>query len=47
MTQTAIWRFDGWNANDQYLIALQDRITDVEGYQLDRWIKGVKGLCCA
>ena len=34
-TKTATWRFEGWALADQYLLALSDEVTDVDGNWLD------------
>jgi hypothetical protein len=34
-TYTATWRFEGWALGDQYLLALTEEVTDVEGNWLD------------
>lgn len=34
-TRTATWRYEGWALGDQYLLALADSVTDVEGNWLD------------
>jgi hypothetical protein len=35
LTHTATWRFEGWALSDNYLLYLQDSITDTEGNFLD------------
>jgi len=34
-TMTATWRFEDWNVADNYVISLDDAVTDVEGNALD------------
>jgi hypothetical protein len=35
LTHTATWRFEGWALGDQYVLALSEMITDVDGNWLD------------
>lgn len=34
-THTATWRYEGWALGDNYLLALSDKVTDVDGNWLD------------
>jgi hypothetical protein len=38
-THTASWRYEGWSLADNYLLALSDTVTDIEGNWLDgEWV---------
>ena len=38
-TMTATWRFESWFRGDQYLISVDDSVTDIEGNRLDgEWV---------
>jgi hypothetical protein len=38
-TMTAVWRFETWFIADQYLIRVDDAVTDIEGNRLDgEWV---------
>jgi hypothetical protein len=38
-TMTATWRFESWFEADQYLISVNDAVTDIEGNRLDgEWV---------
>jgi hypothetical protein len=38
-SHTATWRYEGWALGDNYLLALSDDVTDIDGNQLDgEWV---------